>query len=246
MKTGTKILLGLGALWVWNGATNLYRKLNELRFGLAGIRFVTFNNEEKYIVLNIDFKIYNPYNIRLMFYSINCELLFNSQFVGKITSNINRYIYEKTETVIPISLRLNYADMGSSVWEHITSGGRIDDWQLTITGTTNIQNITLPLTLNFVFQDFVSGIGTLPNDWQNKYFAPLLSELSRRGYSYRISKVQEHFENLYPLIDIYLNRIGNKKTQRNVINAFIILYENNVHNEESLRKFLHIEDAGRE
>jgi len=162
MKDSTKILLGFGALWLWNSGKRLYNQLDDLRFDLAGFRFITFNSAEQYITLNIDFKIFNPYNIRLMFYAINCDLLFNGMAVGKITSNINRYIFEKSETIIPITLKLHYRDIGSEIWNHIISGGRIDDWLLQIKGSTNIQNITIPLNINFVFQDLgISGIGNI-------------------------------------------------------------------------------------
>ena len=188
MKDSTKIFLLFGGLWLWNAGKRLYNQFNDLRFGIAGFKFITFSTEEKYIAVNVDFKIYNPYNLRLMFYSINSELLFNGKFVGKITSNINRYIYEKSETVIPITLKLHYQYLGEEIWQHITSGGRVDDWMLQIVGNTNIQNITIPLNLSFVLQDFVSGIGAINNDeaaeifnklYQNRDFVKLYEKAAK-------------------------------------------------------------------
>ena len=173
MKDSTKIFLGFGLLWLWNKGKQLYHQYDDLRFGLAGFKFITYNSDEKYIAVNVDFKIYNPYNLRLMFYSIDSEVLFNNKFVGKITSNINRYIYEKSETVIPMTLKLHYQYMGEEIWRHITSGGRVDDWILKIVGTTNIQNVNIPLDIYFVFQDFVSGIGVVKNKEAEKYFNKL-------------------------------------------------------------------------
>ncbi|MDR1544460.1 MAG: LEA type 2 family protein [Prevotellaceae bacterium] len=157
MKDSTLILGGLGLLWLFNKGKKLYNNLNNLRFGLDGLHIVNFDSTAQTILLNIDFKIFNPYNITLMFYEIDAQIFFNDKAVGNIKSAVNRYIYANSTSIIPMSITLNYSDLGTELWEHITSGGRIDDWRINIKGTVNVQNINIPLALQFIFQDFVSG-----------------------------------------------------------------------------------------
>ena len=151
-KTGWLVVGGVG-YWLFHtfgkqavAAYNLGFAFNNVHYKGIGKTSTSFRFE-----LLIDVKNSSIFDIYIQKFEL--EVLFNKEPISYINKTQNTLFAGKTITTVPILVDIDIKKTLQQLIQQISSG-YYDNWLFEVKGTLYTKNLTIPLNLEFNFQDF--------------------------------------------------------------------------------------------
>lgn len=146
-------LLGAGVFLWWLVGRTANAALN-LQFKFAGLRFLSIDNERQRATIAIEVAFKNITQHSMLVRNIAGKLYFNDAYIAHIDQRVNRHIAGGSVSVLSFVVDVNYNEVVQGLKAQLESNS-LDNWAINLQGSLSVDNLYLPLNLNWYAEDFI-------------------------------------------------------------------------------------------